>query len=68
VKNKALSKAKNTFPLAAADRRGWQAQFKSLSGFPPEGGWGISPPSNDSRGISPLNLNFLGNFILVLKI
>jgi hypothetical protein len=32
------------------------------------GGWGDkSPPSNDSRDI-PLNLNFLGNFFLVLKI
>jgi hypothetical protein len=33
------------------------------AGFLPEGGWGDKPPSNDSRGISPLNLSFLGHFL-----
>jgi hypothetical protein len=30
--------------------------------FPPEGGWGISPPQNYSRRDIPLNLIFGGNF------
>jgi hypothetical protein len=32
-----------------------------VQGFCQRGGWGISPPSNDSRGVIPLNLSFLGN-------
>jgi hypothetical protein len=44
-------------------------QYMHGPGFLPEGGWGISPPSNDSRGISPLNLIFWGEiFFLVFNI
>jgi hypothetical protein len=43
------------------------SHFKSIR-VSARGGWGISPPSNDSRGDILLNLSFMEKHFLVMKI